>query len=95
MIDHDEYELEEDILQPDVKWKLFKAAADSQMNLMTSARQGKGVDRHLMGLYCIAFENNLPIPRIFTEDPLSARSGGGGNFTLSTSTIGLLILLSV
>lgn len=75
------------------KCSLFKSAAESQNTLMKDARAGKGVDRHLFGLYCIALENNIPVPEIFTSDPLFIRSGGGGNYVLSTSTLGFTINL--
>ena len=40
-----------------------------------------------MGLYLTALENNLDIPEIFTDFAFSA-TGGGGNYVLSTSTLG-------
>jgi carnitine O-octanoyltransferase len=57
---------------------------------MNDARKGNGFDRHLFGLWCIANENGIPIPE-FYDDPLYAGSGGGGNFVLSTSTLGYSI----
>lgn len=57
---------------------------------MTDAKQGKGFDRHLFALWCLAFENQIPIPS-FYNDPLFLKSGGGGNFVLSTSTLGYFI----
>jgi carnitine O-octanoyltransferase len=57
---------------------------------MNEARKGKGFDRHLFGLWCIAHENNIPIPA-FYEDAMYSQSGGGGNFVLSTSTLGYTI----
>lgn len=57
---------------------------------MNEARKGNGIDRHLFGLWCIAQENNIPIPE-FYDDPMYAKSGGGGNFVLSTSTLGYSI----
>lgn len=57
---------------------------------MNEARKGNGIDRHLFGLWCVANENGIPIPE-FYDDPLYAKSGGGGNFTLSTSTLGYSI----
>lgn len=57
---------------------------------MNEARKGNGIDRHLFGLWCIAHENNIPIPS-FYDDPLYSKSGGGGNFVLSTSTLGYTI----
>jgi carnitine O-octanoyltransferase len=57
---------------------------------MNEARKGNGFDRHLFGLWCIASENGIPIPD-FYDDPMYAKSGGGGNFVLSTSTLGYSI----
>lgn len=57
---------------------------------MLEARKGNGIDRHLFGMWCAAYENNIPIPPIY-DDPLYAKSGGGGNFVLSTSTLGYTI----
>lgn len=36
---------------------------------MADAREGKGIDRHLFGLWCAAFENGIAEPNFF-EDPL-------------------------
>ncbi|XP_053683285.1 peroxisomal carnitine O-octanoyltransferase [Sabethes cyaneus] len=72
------------------KASLFKAAANRQAELMNEARKGNGFDRHLFGLWCAAQEQGLPIPD-FYDDPLYSRSGGGGNFILSTSTLGFTI----
>ena len=72
------------------KAKLFRGAAGAQNRLMNEARKGEGFDRHLFGLWCIATENNIPIPE-FYDDPLYSKSGGGGNFVLSTSTLGYSI----
>lgn len=57
---------------------------------MNEARKGNGFDRHLFGLWCVAHENKIPIPE-FYDDPLYTKSGGGGNFVLSTSTLGYSI----
>lgn len=57
---------------------------------MNEARKGNGFDRHLFGLWCVAQENDIPTPD-FYDDPLYAKSGGGGNFVLSTSTLGYSI----
>ncbi|CRK94291.1 CLUMA_CG007806, isoform A [Clunio marinus] len=72
------------------KIKYFKNAANAHHQLMSDARKGNGFDRHFFGLWCLAHENQLPIPE-FYEDPLYAKSGGGGNFILSTSTLGYSI----
>ncbi|KAM6201358.1 peroxisomal carnitine O-octanoyltransferase isoform 2-T2 [Rhynchocyon petersi] len=55
--------------------------------LMKECSAGKGFDRHLLGLLLIAKEEKLPVPELFT-DPLFSKSGGGGNFVLSTSLVG-------
>ncbi|XP_029729005.2 peroxisomal carnitine O-octanoyltransferase [Aedes albopictus] len=73
-----------------VKAKLFRAAANRQTELMNEARKGKGVDRHLFGLWCEAYDQGLPVPELY-DDPLYSKSGGGGNFILSTSTLGFTI----
>ncbi|XP_020033970.2 peroxisomal carnitine O-octanoyltransferase isoform X1 [Castor canadensis] len=57
--------------------------------MMKDCSAGKGFDRHLLGLLLIAKEEGLPVPELFT-DPLFSRSGGGGNFVLSTSLVGYL-----
>jgi carnitine O-octanoyltransferase len=46
---------------------LLKAIAKHN-DLMNDARNGQGCDRHLFGLQCLAFENNIPTPEIF-KDP--------------------------
>lgn len=55
--------------------------------MMKECENGKGFDRHLLGLLLIAKEKGLPVPELFT-DPAFTRSGGGGNFVLSTSLTG-------
>ncbi|XP_065094923.1 peroxisomal carnitine O-octanoyltransferase [Ochlerotatus camptorhynchus] len=72
------------------KAKLFRTAANRQMELMSDARKGKGIDRHLFGLWCMAYDQGQPIPELY-DDPLYNKSGGGGNFILSTSTLGFTI----
>uniref|UniRef100_A0A3Q3LWQ2 Peroxisomal carnitine O-octanoyltransferase n=1 Tax=Mastacembelus armatus TaxID=205130 RepID=A0A3Q3LWQ2_9TELE len=60
--------------------------------LMAEAQDGKGFDRHLLGLYLIAKEEGLPTPELFL-DPLYTKSGGGGNFVLSSSLLGYTTVL--
>lgn len=55
--------------QTAIKAKLFKAAAKEQNNLMIEARKGNGIDRHLFGLWCTAFENKMEVPELF-NDPM-------------------------
>ncbi|KAH8341993.1 peroxisomal carnitine O-octanoyltransferase [Drosophila kikkawai] len=67
--------------------RAFRAAVDDHKHFMNEARKGNGIDRHLFGLWCAAYENKMDIPA-FYDDPMYAKSGGGGNFVLSTSTLG-------
>lgn len=48
-------------------------AARRHDDLMKQAREAMGCDRHLFGLYCIAEENGLPIPELFTDASYSKR----------------------
>ncbi|XP_004602212.1 peroxisomal carnitine O-octanoyltransferase [Sorex araneus] len=57
--------------------------------MMKDCSTGKGFDRHLLGLLLTAKEEGIPVPELYT-DPLFSKSGGGGNFVLSTSLIGYL-----
>lgn len=68
--------------------KMLEAFAKHN-KMMKDCSHGKGFDRHLLGLSLIAKEEGLPVPELF-EDPLFSRSGGGGNFVLSTSLVGYL-----
>lgn len=36
---------------------------------MNDARDGKGIDRHLFGLWCAAYEEDIDIPELY-DDPL-------------------------
>jgi hypothetical protein len=52
------------------------------------ALSGRACDRHLLGLYIVAHLSGMsPRPAIFT-DPAYKKSGGGGNFLISTSNVG-------
>ncbi|XP_054478461.1 peroxisomal carnitine O-octanoyltransferase [Anoplopoma fimbria] len=76
----------------DAKRKAMLLAFNRHNKLMAEAQEGKGFDRHLLGLYLIAKEEGLPTPELFT-DPLYAKSGGGGNFVLSSSLVGYTTVL--
>ncbi|XP_059194689.1 peroxisomal carnitine O-octanoyltransferase [Centropristis striata] len=71
----------------EAKRKAMLLAFNKHNKLMFEAQEGKGFDRHLLGLYLIAKEEGRPTPELFM-DPLYARSGGGGNFVLSSSLVG-------
>lgn len=64
----------------------FHAAMERHNDLRERCEANMGVDRHLLGLYLLAVEEG-EVPEIFT-DPAFAKSGGGGNFALSTSIVG-------
>ncbi|XP_067366387.1 peroxisomal carnitine O-octanoyltransferase isoform X1 [Channa argus] len=76
----------------DAKRKAMLQAFSKQNKLMAEAQEGKGFDRHLLGLYLIAKEEGLPTPELFI-DPLYTKSGGGGNFVLSSSLVGYTTIL--
>lgn len=67
--------------------KLFRQACEKHDRLMNEARDNEGCDRHLLGLMLIAGELGLEMPKIFT-DPAWKKSGGGGNFLISSSCVG-------
>lgn len=76
----------------ETKRTALQKAANKHNKLMAEAQNGKGIDRHLLGLILIAREEGLPVPELFT-DPVFAKSGGGGNFILSTSLVGYTTVL--
>ncbi|XP_062395055.1 peroxisomal carnitine O-octanoyltransferase [Sardina pilchardus] len=76
----------------ETKRTALQKAVNKHNKLMAEAQNGKGIDRHLLGLCLIAKEEGLPVPELFT-DPVFAKSGGGGNFTLSTSLVGYTTVL--
>ncbi|MEE6466731.1 hypothetical protein FKM82_007035 [Ascaphus truei] len=67
--------------------QLMLKAFAKHNKMMKECQLGKGFDRHLLGLLLIAKEQGLALPELYT-DPAFTRSGGGGNFLLSTSLIG-------
>lgn len=69
------------------KYNLYIKAANKHNKLMSEAQENQGCDRHLLGLYILAREQGIDMPQIFTDSAYS-KSGGGGNFVLSTSFVG-------
>lgn len=61
--------------------RAFRRAVDEHKHFMNEARKGHGIDRHLFGLWCAAYESKMDIPA-FYDDPMYTKSGGGGNFVL-------------
>lgn len=71
---------------------LMKRAVEKFGYLMVDCCRNHGCDRHLMGLALIALEDGTPMPELFL-DPSFVRSGGNGNFILSTSCNGYTPLI--
>ncbi|XP_069815587.1 peroxisomal carnitine O-octanoyltransferase [Dendropsophus ebraccatus] len=67
--------------------ELMLKAFAKHNKLMSECQHGKGFDRHLLGLLLIAKEHGLSVPELYS-DPAFTKSGGGGNFVLSTSLVG-------
>lgn len=63
--------------------ELLRTAINSHRAYTTNALQGKGVDRHLLGLKLMAIENKKPIPEFF-KSPGYVKSL---NFRVSTSQV--------
>ncbi|XP_075171733.1 peroxisomal carnitine O-octanoyltransferase isoform X2 [Anomaloglossus baeobatrachus] len=67
--------------------ELMLKAFAKHNKMMNECQLGKGFDRHLLGLLLIAKEEGLSVPELY-NDPAFTKSGGGGNFELSTSLVG-------
>ncbi|XP_064456216.1 peroxisomal carnitine O-octanoyltransferase-like isoform X2 [Ornithodoros turicata] len=66
---------------------LLKQTVETFTYLMMDCCSNSGCDRHLMGLAMVALEEGIPMPELFF-DPSFVKSGGNGNFILSTSCTG-------
>lgn len=64
----------------------LKRAMIRHKEISLEALSGSGIDRHLLGLQIAAMQTTGSPPAILT-DPSYAKSGGGGNFVLSTSNV--------
>ncbi|XP_045081942.1 peroxisomal carnitine O-octanoyltransferase-like [Coregonus clupeaformis] len=60
------------VASAEAKRKALLLAFNKHNKLMAEAQNGKGFDRHLLGLYLIAKEEGLPMPDLFT-DPLYSK----------------------
>lgn len=78
----------------------LRTACSRHDTLMKECQRAEGLDRHLTGLYLTAVttpedssdaggytSSSFSVPDLFL-DPAFTTTGGGGNFVLSTSTIG-------
>nr|XP_033787107.1 peroxisomal carnitine O-octanoyltransferase isoform X2 [Geotrypetes seraphini] len=72
---------------PHKRQQLMLKAFEKHNKLMHESQNGNGFDRHLLGLLILAKEQGLPVPELYI-DPVFTKSGGGGNFVLSTSLVG-------
>ena len=63
----------------------------SPLSLTVEALQGQGVDRHLLGLQLMAMmapQGTFPEDTLaMFADPSYAKSGGGGNYVISSSNV--------
>lgn len=81
----------EDKNSPREKLNLMQIAADKFKSLMKDCTESRGCDRHLLGLYMISVEEGIMVPELFTDDSW-IKSGGSGNFVLSTSCCGYTVV---
>lgn len=65
------------------KMQTLQYALQAHRKYMVDAIQGKGCDRHLLGLRLVAIENGMPLPAIFQDKSFVA----GSYFLLSTSNM--------
>jgi len=70
------------------KFGALKAAIAAHGEYATRALSGRACDRHLLGLQIAAYLSGMsPRPAIFTDTAFK-KSGGSGNFVVSTSNVG-------
>lgn len=84
MLEFAEFLAREGASRPKQAYELLRRSASQFQTLMSEATDGKGCDRHLMGLYLTAMLEGKKIPEFF-EDPLVLRTN---NYILSTSCSG-------
>lgn len=53
--------------QNDERKTLMGRAVKRHYELMKEAREGRGCDRHLFGLYCLAMESGIEVPQLFSD----------------------------
>eukprot|EP00545_Synedropsis_sp_CCMP1620_P007009 CAMPEP_0119009176 /NCGR_PEP_ID=MMETSP1176-20130426/4189_1 /TAXON_ID=265551 /ORGANISM="Synedropsis recta cf, Strain CCMP1620" /LENGTH=738 /DNA_ID=CAMNT_0006961637 /DNA_START=21 /DNA_END=2237 /DNA_ORIENTATION=+ len=66
------------------KLEALRVATKEHSRLVKEAAKGKGVDRHLFALKCIAERNKMPLPKFFQSKPWSTLN----HTILSTSNCG-------
>ena len=73
---------------------LLMSAQKKFLKLMAECCEARGCDRHLYGIQLMAEEENSPLPELF-KHPSYEKSGGNGNFLLSTSCLGYGVIQGV
>ena len=68
----------------DQKLEALRVACQKHSKLVREASGGKGIDRHLFALKCLAQRHNLPMPKLFESDALKTLN----HTVLSTSNCG-------
>ena len=66
---------------------LLMSAQKKFLKLMSECCDARGCDRHLYGIQLMAEEESSPLPQLF-KHPSYEKTGGNGNFLLSTSCLG-------
>jgi carnitine O-acetyltransferase len=66
------------------KLHALRKATEEHSRLVAESARGKGVDRHLFALKCIAHRNNIPTPKFFESHPWKTLN----HTVLSTSNCG-------
>nr|XP_006817888.1 PREDICTED: peroxisomal carnitine O-octanoyltransferase-like [Saccoglossus kowalevskii] len=80
-------------IEPSKTLNLFLTAINKHVQLMGECKRNEGCDRHFYGLEIIAAENGIPLPELY-KDPSYMKSGGDGNYILSTSMSGYSSVLA-
>uniref|UniRef100_A0A7S3BKK9 Choline/carnitine acyltransferase domain-containing protein n=1 Tax=Haptolina ericina TaxID=156174 RepID=A0A7S3BKK9_9EUKA len=79
--------MEDPVALPVEKLAKLKEACKAHGDQLQRVLTGQGIDRHLLGLYIAANLRGGAIPALFS-DVAYKRSGGGGNYRISTSNVG-------
>lgn len=53
--------------QDEAKVKSLRKSIGTHEFLMKEARSGRGIDRHLLGLWCAAYEADIDIPELYKD----------------------------
>lgn len=70
-------------LDDTLKYNALQSALQAHRKYMMDAVQGKGCDRHMLGLRILCMEQGLPLPKVFSDTSFSLAN----YFLLSTSNM--------